>query len=319
MRAGGIPLYRQEEDRSAVFNISDNDYECIENQDTSLINPENTFVLFACIYGLSATLVFLSTYAFMHKVIIWLQQQGNHTKLICNASGIVLTLVNVITFISDIYFWVRYGETFMIYTNLPWKILLVIFEPSAVCCGPCMSTTCIVNRNNIVSVFALWQIICFVHRLVNDTIISVAYFIIAPAQTLGVVTLLLSVIAGAIIFVAFVIKGYDGRKTSCELMFFTITIGFIITALLTIITLVFITFVDNGLKSAGMGGLILSLIPLLVAFEVGYLVKKKNIISTFLGGEATVTENTSTNSDLADQESQSERQPLLASPRGRHT
>ena len=40
----------------------------------------------------------------------------------------------------------------------------------------------------------------FVHRFVNGTIISVLYFIITPAQTVGVVSLILSIIDSAIAF-----------------------------------------------------------------------------------------------------------------------
>ena len=51
--------------------------------------------------------------------------------------------------------------------------------------------------------------------------------------------------------------------------------GFMLFGLLFIITLVFIIFVDNGLKSAGMGGLILSLIPPLAVTVIGYIIKEK--------------------------------------------
>ena len=62
--------------------------------------------------------------------------------------------------------------------------------------------------------------------------------------------------------------------------------------MLITITLLFILLVDNGLQAAGVGGLILSLIPPLAVFGIGIFVKKNStIVSTFLG-EA---QNTSTN------------------------
>ena len=48
-----------------------------------------------------------------------------------------------------------------------------------------------------------------------------------------------------------------------------------ICGLLFVITLLYIVFVDNGLKSAGIGGLILSLIPPFIATVLGYIVKEK--------------------------------------------
>ena len=41
------------------------------------------------------------------------------------------------------------------------------------------------------------------------------------------------------------------------------------------ISLLYITLVNNGLKSAGMGGLILSLIPPLAVFMIGLIISQK--------------------------------------------
>ena len=95
-------------------------------------------------------------------------------------------------------------------TVLPAKVPLVLFisllELSVACSN---IHICAIQRNmrcqRFTYAFAFCQITWFVHRLVNDVIISVVFFIIAPAQTIGIGTLLLSVIGSAIAFVAIII------------------------------------------------------------------------------------------------------------------
>ena len=130
------------------------------------------------------------------------------------------------------------------------------------------------KRYRIAHAFGLCQIIWFIHRLVNDAIISIIFFIIAPAQTLSVVTLLLFVIASAIAFVAIII--YKDFKTITKSFLVCVAFnGIIACGLLFVITLLFIVFVDNGLKSARMGGLILSLLPPLAVFVIGFIANQK--------------------------------------------
>jgi hypothetical protein len=115
-----------------------------------------------------------------------------------------------------------------------------------------------------------------VHRLINDAIISVIFFVLAPAQTLGVITLLLATIASAIAFVAILIHNFNGcNKKMCTHMICVTLNGLIICGLLLAITLLFIVLVDNGLKSAGMGGLILSLVPSFAVFTIGLIINQK--------------------------------------------
>ena len=84
--------------------------------------------------------------------------------------------------------------------------------------------------------------------------------------------------------------------------------GILITGTLITITLLFLVFVDNGLQAAGMGGLVLSLIPSLAVFAIGIFVNKKSlrstIISTFLGGEQNTSTNDGGNSGDKDIEAQ---------------
>ena len=251
----------------------------------------------------------------IRKVFLWLQQQGRQTILIYKASATVLTIVNIITLGLDLSFSAETYDWFVQVTILlPSKVLLLLFlELPVICCR-----TYELNQNGRkwyrpLHAFALWQIICFIHRLIIDIIISLVFFILAPAQTVGVVTLLLSVIASAIASVAIIInKGCAGCPESYDSIWCAVFNGILVTGLLLVMTLLFIVFVDNGLQSAGAGGLILSLIPPLLVFGIGIFVKKNSvrssIISTFLGG----TQNSSiSNNDGDPGDEDKETQPLL--------
>ena len=64
----------------------------------------------------------------------------------------------------------------------------------------------------------------------------------------------------------------------CDLTYLFIIITGIISVMLVImITLLFITLVDNGLQSAGMGGFILSLIPPLIALIIGVYINRQTL------------------------------------------
>ena len=65
--------------------------------------------------------------------------------------------------------------------------------------------------------------------------------------------------------------------------------GIILCGLLLAITLLFIILVNNGLKSAGMGGLILSLVPPLAVFTIGLIINQKYFKSQTEEPPTTVT------------------------------
>ena len=71
--------------------------------------------------------------------------------------------------------------------------------------------------------------------------------------------------------------------------------GILVTGVLITITLLFIVLVDNGLKSAGMGGLILSLVPPMTVFGIGIFVNKNSLRSTIISTLQKGGQNTSTN------------------------
>ena len=347
-RANGVPNVRYEMDRSTVtyyspsYSASDyqdsthnNYYDCLGTK-SSIISPlvhmatEKSSSLILYIFYLSNSLLVFLTMLFFHKMFLWLQQQGKRMKTLYKSIAIVLTFVNIILSSSDLAFTItnnlHFGVDslmFIIFVKIPLVLAIFISETTFVCC---VTTRC-KNQNNrmivnnklyrIAHAFALCQIIWFMHRLVNDAIISIVFFIIAPAQTLGVVTLLLFAIASAIAFVAIILH-ISFKKKTCVFISFVAMIGITVCGLLFMITLFFIVCIDSGLKSAGMGGLILYLFPLLVALLIGIVVKQKckNYRSTTSTASVDVeqqraNENTAAVQIAERREPDRSRQPLL--------
>ena len=128
------------------------------------------------------------------------------------------------------------------------------------------------------NISSLHWIIWFAHRLIIEAIISVIFFIITPPQTIGIVTLILFTILSAIIFIAqlFNIKCHCNWTTLSSLICILV-IGTISVVLVAMITLLFITLVDNGLQSSGMGGFILSVIPPIIALIIGVYINRQTL------------------------------------------
>ena len=321
-RADGQSSIKLEMDRSSVspgYDITDMwfSFTCPKQSFTSsqLIDTKNTWALIFCIFILSNLLCLTAVILYFRKMFLWLQQQGKHTKTLYKASAIVLTCVNIIVLILDVTFMIKdtmndtYGEPmnyivsmFIAGAKAPLVLFILIIETPLVCFnthGDNMDNVLNKKRYRIAHAFALCQIIWFGHRLVTDAIISIVFFVIAPAQTLGVVTLLLSVIASAIAFVAIALhKEFSScNKKTCTFLFWASLNGIMICGLLFLITLLFIVFVDNGLKSAGMGGLILSLVPPFTVFVIGLFVNQKYFKHT----TSTASVNTPTELQESDQ------------------
>ena len=263
-----------------------------------LIQPHHAWALVLGIFYFSNILVLTSTLLNFRKVFLWLQGQNKQIKTLYKASATVLTSVNIIILISDLYIVVSNSihnsnynvdiddnpDFFILLrillpAKVPLVVLILILETPVICFNTHllndasqMNTKC----QKFAHAFAFCQIIWFVHRLVNDAIISVIFFVLAPAQTLGVVTLLLSIIASAIAFASVLIYNFKGCKRQlCTFMTCVILNGFVICGLLLATTLLYIVLVDNGLKSAGMGGHILSLIPPFAVFTIGLIINQK--------------------------------------------
>ena len=301
-------------------------------QSRSLVQPHNAWILVLGIFYFSNLLVLSSTLLYFRKVFLWLQEQNKQIKTLYKASATVLTCVNIIALISDLSIIISDSKQsvesdsellmivllIMIPAKVSQVLLILILETPVACFNTHLPNQPNSRCQRFAHAFALCQIIWFVHRLVNDAIISVIFFVLAPAQTLGIVTLLLATIASAIAFVSILIHNFKGcNRKMCTHMICVTLNGLIICGLLLAISLLFIVFVDNGLKSAGMGGLILSLVPPLAVFIIGLIINQKyfksqkepptTVTATPEPGEP----NQTTAIQMDDNEGDSEGTPLL--------
>ena len=335
-RANGVPNDKYDMDRSRVTTISSSYYQYVYlYYDDKCRNESSDFtgvgaqILIFYIFLISNLLLLSFTILYFRKMFLWLQQQGKQTKTFYKASATVLTCVNIILLVLDTAFIVHdnINDIAILASILgikaPTVLFILILEMPVVC-----SNTHGLNQNNgmimnkkryrIAHAFALCQIIWFMHRLVTDAIIAIIFFIIAPAQTLGVVTLVLFVISSTIAFVAIIMhKGFK-RNIYSSLICVALN-GIMICGLLIVITLLYIVFVDNGLKSAGIGGFILSLVPPLAVFVIGFVANQKynNFNSTISSALVNLTDvkqpqmGTNENTAIEIEEPDKSQQPLL--------
>ena len=224
------------------------------------------------------------------------------------SSAIVLIIFNCFILILNFYsvsiLVVKITSTSMtVRVGLAFKLLAMVLMPmleflwiifKMYCCYNPQLGKCKIFLHSI----GFCQIIWFAHGLLIDAIISVIFFVIAPAQTIGIITLVLFTILSAIIFIAqlFNIKCHCNWTTLSSLICILV-IGTISVVLVAMITLLFITLVDNGLRSAGMGGFILSIIPPIIALIIGVYVNRETLDSFYKWFQPTTSESDSTTTD----------------------
>ena len=245
-----------------------------------LISPVSTSKLLMCAFILVNLLIMIVALLFFDDTFLWLQS-GDKLRALYVASGVVLAIVNVVTFVCEIKLLNQFisDSTISMYyvaVKLPLMVLVFTVEIITVSYNTYKHQPMKCLRwlaHSLTCCHILW----FIHRLATDVIMSIMSFILAPAQTLGILTLILSTVACAIIFVAYVVhKGISGggcnRRTSLPVLS-AILIGITTCGLVFIFTLLFIALVDNGLKSTGIGGFILSLLPPSIIFIAGLCVE----------------------------------------------
>ena len=243
----------------------------------SFSNSQTAAVLIFFTYLLLNILILTLTALYLGKIFSWIErpQHKYYLKDLYKASATVLMFINLATFGSDILSYILFGGYFT-YQVLIVKLLLVILIFILDIVVSCFYTFKYAYKWKIMHALALCQIVWFVHRLATDAIISIIAFVIAPAQTLGLITLLLSIIICAVLFVSSLLQKCQACCTSrctCErktlpAMFCTFLIALCTVGLVTTVTLLFIVLVENGLQSAGVGGFILSLIPPTTIFVI---------------------------------------------------
>ena len=274
-RAHGRPYEWLDKDRFAVISPTDG-----SDQDASmLISPATTSVLLMCAFLLANLLLMMVTIMNFDDIHLWLRR-GSKSRALYKASGIVLAMFNLATFTFEIILLNRFisdlSIPFYYVSAVKLPLMIIVFTVEIVT----VSYNTYKHRPMkclpwIAHTFASCHILWFVHRVVTDAIISITSFIVAPAQTLGVLTLILSTIACVTAFVAYLIhRGLSGlNRRTCLAMLGGVVVGVTTCGLVFIFTLLFIALVDNGLKSTGIGGFILSLIPPTIIFVASLLVE----------------------------------------------
>ena len=237
------------------------------------------------IFLLANILLLIVVLQYFRKVFLWLQQKGKQTNSLYKASAIVLSLVNCAAFATDIALIsnLRSYYSSLFWCFIPLKVFIVILEVPVVCFNTHDGHNPQPKWKRLAHTFASCHILWFMHRVLTDAIVSVMYFLIAPAQTLGIATLLLSTIACAVIFLA---QMLNKSCTTCSMktfssLFCVFIIGAVTVGVILMVTLMFIVLVNTGLQISGMGGFVLSLIPPVVVLVIGFYINRGTIDSIF--------------------------------------
>ena len=142
---------------------------------------------------LTNILLFILTLRYFRAVSKWIHQN----EYIYKASTVVIVLLNCISFLFDSYVIsiVNYDNTV--------QIIDLIFILSSLALIPALEfVTFHPQKGNCALLsFGFCQVLWFAYRLLIDMIMSAIFFIIAPAQTIGIITLLLFTILCAIVFI----------------------------------------------------------------------------------------------------------------------
>ena len=143
------------------------------------------------------------------------------------------------------------------------------------------SRVCCISKIWIVRViysFAILNIFWFAHCVGKCFLISMCFIAIAPATTLAVITLLVSVIVISIVAtssVAYVCFLSNSRRCAkmCNVFILFFMIHFLII-FVSIFSLIFVEFTNHGLSATSLGTIILSLTIPAIVFIVSRFVKK---------------------------------------------
>ena len=262
------------------------------NSDYYSFSSSSVAALIFCTFVWLNILILILTVLYTEEIYVGINVEESRSNLkdLYKASAGVLTFINLAAVGGDLsavaMFYSKliylYDDSTYIYSAyLTLKLFLVVLIMITDLVVSCLCT-CKHNKrrlHQILHALALCQIIWFVHRLATEAIISAITFIIAPAQTLGTVTLLLSTVVCAILFVSSLLK--EGQQCCSKAVFCTLLIAICTTGLIVTVTILFIALVDNGLQSAGMGGFILSLVPSTAIFVIGLCVNREIAVNFY--------------------------------------
>ena len=167
-------------------------------------------------------------------------------------------------------------NTFLL--KLPLLFLLLIIEPISICIlikdfKIKDSICCCSNRHVLraIHTLALSHILWFLHRIGCSLIVAMFFTALAPAPTLAVLSLMYFVIIATVLYVASILH-FVKTKSVCKLVALLMLYCCIVGCLVCI-TLLFNKLAENGLTSAGLGSVILSLVAPTVVFLITLKIK----------------------------------------------
>ena len=272
-------------------------------------------VLVATFYFANTVILGLVT-RYLSQSLRWLHAQDKQTKNMYAITAIVVMVVNCSSFIVRCTEFNRLGGVlyldYFIIAVIPLILLLLVTEvPIVLYHTYKMRPT---HKRKILVVFlhfsACCHIIWFIHSLVTDAIIATLNFVVSPAQTVGVVTIYLSVILGSIITLKGILNTCEQDPLQCSKNSFkqclsltcVLFTGVLAVALMISVSFLYIVLVRRGLSTAGAGGFLLSFAPPLVALVIGAYINRERIEKFFTSEDHSKHEGQNTSATVINME-----------------
>ena len=295
-RSNGLPSEKYYEDRAIVNFIAtdcfmfDNStfcnyvYDCqTSTENGNLFDPHVILNLLIGIILVVNILLTICSLANIQKISLWIQRLGEEnilSKRTLNERSALYICFPLFFFFFDIIFVslifsniagvsITVSKIHIITTTLKFFMVIILPLVEITClCGYKLIDKHRRSRHHIqVSVSFLFFLIWFAHRILIDICVSSMFFIISPAQTLGIIALLFfAILCAFVIFVLLVENKYW--------LYFVSVLYCLVFSFIIMVIVLFIALVDNGLQSSGMGGFILSIIPPIIAGIAGVYLKR---------------------------------------------
>ena len=140
-------------------------------------------------------------------------------------------------------------------------------------------------HSRMIHILALIHIVWFVQTiLVPSAIVAVFFLILQPAQTIGMISLVVSCILCAITFSSVIVyahKTFRGLATEvCVKSLVLIVALFLIFSIIITTLLLYSELIQNGLGTAGIGGVLVALIPSAALSILGFMIRRKLLGTT---------------------------------------
>ena len=245
------------------------------------------FSVMVATFYFANTLILVLVARYLGQSLSWLHAQDKQTMDMYAITAIVVMVVNCSSFIVRCTEFNIFGYTlfyFMI-AVIPLILLLLVIEVPIVLYHTYKMRP--MHKSKFFLHFlACCHIIWFLHSLATDTIIATLNFIVSPAQTVGVVTIYLSVILGSVITLKVILRTcqqdtLQSSKKQCLSLTCVLFTGVLVVALMISVSFLYIILVRRGLSTAGAGGFLLSFAPPLVALVVGAFISRERIEKFF--------------------------------------